>query len=99
MGLKTTNYKLSDFGIVLPEAYSLLMKLEYVANDVFNATFNVHVSRELVKREKPLERKTFSFKWDRKSDIVKTAYNKSKEKFEDDTNNIFTGWEDDIIKE
>lgn len=72
--------------------------------------FNINTSRELALKE-ALEVKEVRVRdWDRKTDLVAYSYQKSKEKLSFETydekgekkiveiDNIFTGWQDDIIE-
>lgn len=107
MGLKTTNYKVKT-GDVLENAYAIFSDIKKIGQ-TFEATFSIYRERSAFNKTAPYEEKKVRFIWDRKSDLVKTAYEKSKEpikveRFDQEknenitvvVNGIFTGWEDDI---
>lgn len=45
MGLKTTNYKLKDFGITIPEAYARLTHVDINVEGRAFGTFEIHQTR------------------------------------------------------
>lgn len=110
MGLKNTNYRINGYSY--PEVYAVFNGEIRKLGNTFEVGFNVHATRELALKEKPLEvKKVRLIDWDRKSDIVAYAYQKGKEKikFEQpnyatgeleivERNGVFTGWKDDIIE-
>lgn len=110
MGLINKNYKIN--GYEYPTVYAVFNgEIKKLGNDL-EVSFNIHGTRELALTEKPLEVKKVRLKdWDRKTDIVAYAYQKGKEKipyetFDDEgksivkeMDNVFTGWEDDIVIE
>lgn len=77
MGLKTTNYQLSNFDTVLPTAYAIIDEIIVERNSV-SVTFGIYASRQKASNYKPLETKTVHFVWDRKSDIAVMAYEMAK---------------------
>lgn len=109
MGLKTKNYKIN--GYEYPEVYAVFNgNIKKLGND-YQVSFNIHATRELALMNKPLEEKHIRVQWNRHSDIVQQAYAEGKEQkmvkkwneetqqFEDAlVDNIFTGWEDDIVQ-
>lgn len=109
MGLKTTNYKVKELGITLPNAYALLKDIKVVSNRGV-ATFNIQSTRETAMELKPIETVAVEFTFDRKENPVETAYKAVKGTREDwvydeekDTYAKQTvpqplnGWEDDIV--
>lgn len=113
MGLKTTNYNVKNLGIILPNAYALIEKIEI--NEGYGvAKFAIQTSRNAAEKHFPIETKEVSFKVNRNENPYVTAYNKAKslETFEKyvinpetrkpekkvfSKDNGFYGWEDDII--
>jgi hypothetical protein len=83
MGLKTTNYIVKDLGITLPTAYAKITEISLSPSDWVNATFIIQSDRENTSKLKPIEVIKISFKWDRKTNIVETAYNLAKSKIKD----------------
>lgn len=89
MGLKKQNYELR--GINIPEAYAMIGKVE-IENNIATVGFNIHTSRENLKKYDPLETITIAIKFDRNLSLYEQLYIKSKE-------DIFKDWQDDIIEE
>ena len=81
MGLKTTNYKIEGKDLVLPNAYAIIGRvLNIFESGNGTAKIFVQASREHALNFEPLEEKTISFKWDRKSDIARCIYEAAKKK-------------------
>lgn len=110
MGLKKANHKIN--GYEYPQAYAVFNGEIKKIGSQYRASFNIHATRDLAINEKPIETKSVIFEWDRKSDIVATAYAKGKEQMTVKRLNIetqemeevlvdgpFTGWTDDIVEE
>ena len=112
MGLKTENYYNKDTDQLLPVAYASIGDL--VVNRYTNAAravFLIQATRENSLTKKPLDEVTIYFTWDRKSNLVKTAYELAKtQTFVVETPNEITGetiatvklgklygWQDDIV--
>ena len=109
MGLKNTNYKINGF--TYNEVYAVFNGSIKKFGNEYMVGFNVHATRELALKEQPLQVLQVRLNdWDRKTDIVAYAYQKGKQmiktkqynhitdKVEDVyTDNVFTGWEDDIV--
>lgn len=109
MGLKNKNYKIN--GYEYPEVYAVFNGEIRKLGNAFEVGFNVHATRELALKEKPLEvKKVILTDWDRKTDIVAYAYQKGKElvehsQFNRETkkietvhrNGVFTGWQNDLV--
>ena len=111
MGLKTTNYELTDLGLTLPEAYAIIHELR-VYGSQGSAVFHI----QSAPRDKALELKPFktvivNFDWTRETNPLTAAYKEAKamhykkvwnretKKYIDIENpNPFYGWEDDIIE-
>ena len=104
MGLKNTNYKIN--GYEYPTVYAVFNGEIKKLGSILEVGFNVHGTRELALTQKPLEiKKVRITDWDRKTDIVAYAYQKGKEKIKYENNekkvvevnNVFTGWQDDLV--
>lgn len=107
MGFKTTNYEVTKKGIILPEAYARLYKIDSLHNSI-NATFAIQSTRENIDRLEPLETRSIHVVWDRKTPIQEAIYNTAKtriieyvdeetgEQITHEIKGIFDGWEDDI---
>lgn len=111
MGFKTTNYYIEKTGLMLPEAYAMISKIDLWKN-IARVTFAIQTTREAIIEKMPLETKTLNIVWDRKADIAKLAYEEAKNKFVEqlideesgetvlvEIKGLFDGWEDDIVKE
>jgi len=109
MGLKTTNYKVKT-GDILPEAYAIFSDIKKLGGSLYEATFSIYRERDAFTKTAPYETKTVKFVWDRKQDLVSQAYAESKKLVEKKEinhetgeevivkkDNVFTGWEDDIV--
>ena len=113
MGLKTVNYVSKRTGIVLPYAYALLRILVIEGNNSVRAKFAIQASREATKEYDPIDTVEVNFKWDRKTDPAKMAYETAKkqvipfEKYDEETGITLTGneygvlygWDNDILGE
>lgn len=88
MGLKTTNYEVKAFGLILPEAYALIKE---ILTDGTNAKsiFHVQQSRDACENSKPLEAVEVNFTFNKDLPLHEQAYVAAK-------SGIFAGWEDDI---
>lgn len=91
MGLKTTNYKVKEFGITLPEAYARLTNVNINVNGETFGTFEIHQTRESLNESQPLERIHINHIIDKDLPIHTQLYVKAKEE-------IFIDWEDDIVE-
>lgn len=91
MGLKTTNYKVKEFGITLPEAYARLTNVNINVNGEAFGTFEIHQTRESLTEASSLERIHINHIIDKDLPIHNQLYVKAKEE-------IFTDWEDDIVE-
>ena len=107
MGLKKSNVTIK--GYFYPEVYAVFNgEIEKIGNNHI-VYFNLNGNREAALVEGFAVEKVTVKNWDRKSDLVATAYQQGKEpiiieiELEDGTkqtvmkNNVFTGWEDDKI--
>lgn len=111
MGLKTTNYVSKSTGLVLPEAYAVLKNLVIESDNRARAVFAIQASRENAQNYQALDKVEVHFKWDRKTDPAKMAYEAAKtetrtyEKYDEEThtaipvteNGVLYGWQDDIV--
>lgn len=91
MGLKTTNYRLENFGITIPEAYARLTNISINVNGWAIGTFEIHQTREDLAISDSLEKKYIEVFINKDLPIYTQIYNASKEK-------VFADWEDDIIE-
>ena len=111
MGAMIENYKVEKLGITLPNAYAILKDLT-IKGDSVTAHFAIQSTRENARHLQPLEVKTEHFKWDRKTDIAKMAYEKAKgqttqkdydyvecKEVETIVNGCLYGWKDDYVTE
>ena len=106
MGLIKTNYVSKNTGITLPTAYAVLKDLSLEGENA-RATFVIQSSREATQSLTPIDKVTIPFKWDRKTDLAKMAYQKAKtQKFtytdyktkaNFDVEGTLYGWNDDIV--
>lgn len=111
MGLKTTNYKVKDMEVVLPEAYAIIRETVTNGNKGY-AKIAVHTSRELAENKfvKPYEEIRVDFDVDRNENDRITAYKVAKSIVTKKKHNLktgsieeieepmpFYGWEDDIV--
>ena len=90
MGLKITNYNLDKYGIVLDDAYAQLTNVTVDIDGIANCIFDIQQTREEVTTKQPLERKFFSCEIDKDLPLHKQVYEKAKEE-------LFPGWQDDIV--
>lgn len=109
MGLKNTNYTIK--GYTYPEVYAVFNGEIRKIGGELEVAFNIHANRELALGNQPLEVKRVRVKnWDRKEDLIALAYHTGKQQLEvplidretgEETiklvNNVFTGWDNDII--
>ena len=54
MGLKTTNYKVEDYNLVLPTAYAKITNIEISPDGDAFTTFAIQQTREDISNNKPL---------------------------------------------
>ena len=101
MGLKTVNYVSKRTGIVLPYAYAVLRTLVIEGNNSVRAKFAIQASREATKEYDPIDTVEISFKWDRKTDPAKMAYETAKTEVRtietEMVKGTLYGWQDDIV--
>lgn len=90
MGLKTTNYEAKKFGIVLPTAYARLASVNININGDAFGIFEIHQSREDITNKTAFDKKHISCMIDKDLPVYEQIYNAAKEQ-------IFDGWEDDIV--
>lgn len=105
MGLTKNNYYSKNTGVTLPTAYAILKDLVLNGNRA-RAIFVIQSSRENTTLLKPIDKVEIYFDWDRKSDLVKMAYEKAKtQKLEVidgeliiEKYGMLYGWYDDIVE-
>lgn len=89
MGLKTTNYELSELGITIPDAYAQIEHLSVNIDGRCHANFKIQTTRDAMNKES-LDRVSVRFESDKSLPIYEQAYNYAKK-------NVFKNWEDDIV--
>ena len=92
MGLKTKNYQIKDFGIVVPDAYARLTNININVDGNAFGIFGIHQTREALAENNPLERIYVNYEIDKNLPIYSQIYIKAKEE-------LFSDWEDDIVEE
>ena len=112
MGLKTENYHIKKFDLVLPSAYAKLRTLVLNSNGTVSATFSVQQSRAHCEQFEPIDIVKVDTKtvWDRTIPLEKFAYETAKNEMrtvevydENRKSEVKTeygtlyGWQDDIV--
>ena len=92
MGLKTKDYKVDKYDIVLPEAYARLVRVSIDIQGDASGMFEINKTRKDMLTKESFEVKYVSCKIDKNLPIYEQLYNKAKE-------TKFAGWEDDIVDE
>lgn len=92
MGLKTTNYKVEDYNLILPTAYAKITNIEITPDGDASATFAIQQTREDVDNNTPLAELRLDCRIDKKLPIYEQIYTISKIF-------MFKDWEDDIVVE
>ena len=92
MGLKTKNYQIKDFGIVVPDAYARLTNININVDGNAFGIFEIHQTREALAENNPLERIYVNYEIDKDLPIYNQIYIKAKKE-------LFSGWEDDIVED
>lgn len=92
MGLKTTNYKIENIGITVPEAYAMIDNIMVDVNGMANATINIQQNRNEVKSKMPFDRKHVRCKINKDIALFEQVYKAAKEQY-------FQDWQDDIVTE
>lgn len=90
MGLKTTNYEVQEFGIILSTAYARLTNINIDLSGEAFGVFEVHQTRDDINLKSPIERKSLNYIIDKDLPIHRQMYQKAKEE-------LFIDWEDDLI--
>ena len=92
MGLKTTNYKLQQYDLVLSDAYAKItdIMIDHAGNAT--ATFAIQQSRDAVSKSAPLMEVRLDCKINKDLPIYEQIYTLSKVF-------MFKDWEDDIVEE
>lgn len=90
MGFKTTNYKVKNMGIEMPEAYAQLSDLMVGLDNIARGTFKIQQDRDSITTKQAVETKFLSCEVDKDLPLHKQVYEKAKE-------TIFIDWEDDIV--
>ena len=91
MGLiKNDGYNLK--GVNITPAYTKITKI-FIADTMAKAYFGISNSRENLEANTPIDEIYYECEINRKNDeVFKDVYTKAKQ-------DIFTGWQDDIVKE
>ena len=92
MGLKTTNYKVEDYNLVLPTAYAKITNIEISPDGDAFTTFAIQQTREDISNNKPLIELRLDCKINKSLPIYEQIYTLSKAF-------MFKDWEDDIVEE
>lgn len=92
MGLKTTNYKVQQFNLVLSEAYAKITDVIIDPKGNATATFAIQQSRDAVDHSAPLTKMRLNCQIDKDLPIYEQIYKTSKIM-------MFKDWEDDIVEE
>lgn len=107
MGVFNGNYKIESLNETLDVAYGAIVKLEFVENSTWKATFAIAKTRENATHNFAYKHVSVEFEWDRKCNPIPLAYEKAKEQRNDwqydkdgkpvkiKVDGIFTGWYDD----
>ena len=90
MGLKTTNYSVRDYGIILPQAYARVSSIFVDIDGVVTATFEIQQSREDIGLKNSFNKIYFECEIDKDQPLYKQVYEKAKDE-------LFSDWKDDII--
>lgn len=91
MGLKTNNYIIKDFDIIIPNAYARLADVSVNLSGETFGLFEIHQTREDTDNKTPIEIKTLNCIIDKDLPVHKQVYEKAKE-------TLFINWEDDIVE-
>ena len=92
MGLKTTNYTIQNLNLTIPTAYARIINITSDMDGETSVVFEIQQERNIIGEKDALERKYLTLKLDKNEPSFSQAYIKSKEE-------LFVGWEDDIINE
>lgn len=91
MGLKKDSYKIEKLNITIAPVYSMVGKIE-IENDTAIAEMKIHKTREDLEKYEALETINITCNIKRNLSVYEQIYIKAKE-------DMFQGWEDDIIPE
>ena len=110
MGFKKANYEVKKLGIVLPEAYAIIRKMQIDGEHGY-AEIVVQSTREATEKLTPIETVRVDFKVNRNENPFVTAYNAAKAQktvkmFNTETHQVedkvvnmpFYDWTDDIVE-
>ena len=89
MGLKTTNYNVASFGVMLDTAYAIISELYADKQGNGKAVFEVQQSRENAIGLLPIETVEVNFAVDKTGSLYEQAYAAGKAQ-------VFSAWQDDI---
>lgn len=92
MGLKTTNYTIQNCNLTIPNAYAQITHLSVNKDGEAHAIFEVQQTRDDIAINDSLENICLSYAIDKEQPIYKQMYEKAKEE-------LFVGWEDDIVEQ
>lgn len=91
MGLIKNNYKIDKLNITISPAYAMVGKIE-IENDTAITEMKIHKTREDLEKYEALETINITCNIKRNLSVYEQIYVKAKE-------DMFQGWEDDIIPE
>lgn len=92
MGLKTTDYRVVDFGLTIPTAYARVTNLNIDTLGNAYYTVEVHQNRDDIFQRNPLEVHQFNCRVNKNEPLYTQLYNEAK-------SYVFRDWEDDIIED
>lgn len=92
MGLKTTNYKVQQYDLVLSDAYAKITDITIDHAGNATATFAIQQSRDAVSKSAPLMEMRLDCKINKDLPVYEQIYTLSKVF-------MFKDWEDDIVEE
>ncbi len=112
MGLKTTNLKIEELGIELPEAYAIVAPSSSIPITSGIVTFNIQTSRENAFFKKPIKQvKVYVQGLSRDESLLPQIYAQAKRKatvqkwdretrqpYYEEVDSYFSPWEDDIYE-
>lgn len=92
MGLKTTNFEIDTIGVTIPTAYARITSLNVNTNGNAFAEFTIQTDRDSIDTKRAVETRTLYHAVDKNEPIYTQLYTAAKEE-------LFNGWEDDIVDE
>ena len=91
MGLIKKNYVVKDLGIELPEVYAQITNIVVDKSGAAHSVFAVQQTRADIGNKKNLDTISYSCVVDKDLPTYRQIYEKAKDE-------IFVGWEDDIVE-